>query len=221
MTSPNGTKALILVSGGIDSCVTAAIAVREYECLFVHFDYGQYTEVKERDAFEKLAEHYNVDNKFIIRLDGFKTIGHSALIKDAPFSGDKYAESSTYVPFRNGVFLSYAAATAEVNNLTNIFIGVMEEDSSGYPDCREGFIESMAAVINAGTRRENELKIVTPIIHRTKAEVIALGKSLNAPLELTWSCYYDDDKACGKCPSCKLRLKAFREAGYEDPIEYR
>ncbi len=218
-------RAVVLVSGGMDSCVTAAIAAREYEPAFLHLNYGQRTEQRELRAFEDIAAFYNVREKLIIDARFFSAIGGSSLtdtsipVKKADLAFEGIPDS--YVPFRNANILSMATSYAEVIGAEKIFIGAVEEDSSGYPDCRESFYEAFNKVIEAGTRPETHIRIETPLIHMSKKEIVQRGLELGAPLELSWSCYQDGEIACGVCDSCALRLRGFAAAGAEDPIPYR
>lgn len=221
-------KAVVLLSGGMDSCVTAAIANLTHRLALLHASYGQRTERRERRAFEEIADFYGVRERLVIRLDALAQIGGSALT-DAriavPESGEALAPHAgipiTYVPFRNAHFLSAAVSWAEVIGATAIFIGAVAEDSSGYPDCRPEYYRAFEALIRAGTRPETHIEIVTPVIHLRKSEIVRRGAELGAPLGRTWSCYQFEDEACGTCDSCRLRLKAFSEAGLPDPIAYR
>ncbi len=217
--------ALVLLSGGMDSAVTAAIAHKENDSLgFIHFDYGQRTEIKEREVFDKLSEYYKVEKKFVIKLDFFKELGHSSLVDKAmKIPENQLSEGkipSTYVPFRNGIFLSYAVAIADAYKVKNIYIGAVEVDSSGYPDCRVDFFKYLNYAVKIGTASQ-DINILTPVIDKRKSEIILIGKDLGVPFELTWSCYQNDDIACGVCDSCLLRKKAFEEAGLKDPIKYK
>ncbi len=217
--------AVVLVSGGMDSCVTAAIAAREYRLAFLHLNYGQKTEKRELQAFEDIAAFYGVEKKLIVDARFFTEIGGSSLtdknipVKEADLDYEGIPDS--YVPFRNANILAIATSYAEVIGARRIFIGAVEEDSSGYPDCREDFYKAFNRVIEEGTRPETRIVIETPLIHLKKKEIIAEGLALKAPLELSWSCYQAGDKACGVCDSCALRLRGFAEAGYEDPIPYK
>ncbi|HDD35823.1 MAG TPA: 7-cyano-7-deazaguanine synthase QueC [Candidatus Desulfofervidus auxilii] len=221
-------KAIVLVSGGIDSCVTAAIAAQRYELAFLHVNYGQRTEKRELKAFEDIANHYKVKHRLIVSLSFLKKIGGSSLTDESiPIPENKLEEEekrkevpSTYVPFRNTHLIAIAVSWAEVIKAEKIFVGAMEENSSGYPDCREEYFRAYNKLIELGTRPETHIEIVTPIIHMKKAEVVKRGVELNAPLHLTWSCYQNEVIACGKCSSCLLRLRAFAEAGVKDPIPY-
>jgi 7-cyano-7-deazaguanine synthase len=223
--------AIILVSGGMDSCVTAAIADQQYRLAFLHVNYGQRTEARELKAFTDIADHYKAEKRLIVSIEHLKVIGGSALTDSnipVPESGppqfdiphSAFRIPTTYVPFRNAHLLSIATSWAEVIGATKIFIGAVEEDSSGYPDCREVFYQAFNKAIEMGTKPETRVEIITPLIHMKKAEIVTKGAELGAPLNLTWSCYQNSDKACGRCESCALRLKGFREAGVKDPIAY-
>jgi 7-cyano-7-deazaguanine synthase len=218
----------VLLNGGMDSCVTAAIANQTHQLALLHVSYGQRTERRERRAFEEVADFYNVRDRLIIRLDSLMKIGGSALTDEriaVPESGEALAAHVaipiTYVPFRNAHFLSAAVSWAEVIGATAIFVGAVAEDSSGYPDCRPEYYRAFAELIRAGTRPETSIEIVTPVIAMRKSEIVRRGMELRAPLERTWSCYQFEDEACGVCDSCRLRLLAFAEAGMTDPIAYR
>ena len=217
--------AVCLVSGGMDSCVTAAIAHTENDDLaFLHVSYGQPTEDRERRAFEELADHFNAAFRMAVSLDHLTKIGGSSLTdKSIPISRgnpDAPGIPSSYVPFRNAHFLSIATSWAEVIGAQRVYIGAVAEDSSGYPDCRPEFYDSFQSAIEVGTKPETHIEIRTPVISLRKAEIIKTGISLGAPLNLTWSCYRESEQACGECDSCLLRLRAFREAGITDPIPY-
>src|SRR5882672_3484207 len=213
--------AICLVSGGMDSCVTAAIADNEADRLaFLHVSYGQRTEARERRAFEEIADHYSVKQRLIVSLEHLAKIGGSSLTdKDVPVATANLSGPgipTSYVPFRNAHLLSIATSWAEVIHAGSIYIGAVAEDSSGYPDCRPEFYQAFQQVISLGTKPETHIQIRTPIIAMKKSKIITLGKKLNAPLEPTWSCYAESEQACGDCDSCALRLKAFREAGVRD-----
>lgn len=219
---------VVLLSGGMDSCVVAAIANQTHRLALLHTSYGQRTEARERRSFEAIADFYGVQQRLAIRLDAFAQIGGSALTDrdiSVPESGKALAHGAgipvTYVPFRNAHFLSAAVSWAEVIGATAIFIGAVEEDSSGYPDCRPQYYHAFAEVIRQGTRPETHIDIITPVIALKKSEIVRRGVELGAPLDKTWSCYQFDDAACGVCDSCRLRLQAFAEAGIADPIAYR
>ncbi len=217
-------KAVCIISGGMDSALASAIAKNEgYEIIALHFNYNQRTQEKELECFEKISQDLKASKKYIINLDFFKQIGSTALIGnefEVPTDGIKPGIPITYVPYRNGIFLSIAAAIAQKHEAKAIFIGVVEEDSSGYPDCRESFIKSIENSINLGLRDESNIKIQTPLIHLSKADIVKKALELGVKLEHTWSCYKNSGKACGLCDSCRLRLKGFKEAGIEDPIDY-
>jgi 7-cyano-7-deazaguanine synthase len=219
------TLAVCLVSGGMDSCVTAAIAREENAGLaFLHVSYGQLTEARERRAFEELADFYGVSRRLVVSLEHLARIGGSSLtdpsmpVTDADLGA--HGIPTSYVPFRNAHLLAVATSWAEVLGAGRVYIGAVAEDSSGYPDCRPEFYEAFQRAIDAGTRPETRVRVRTPVIHMRKAEIIRRGLSLGAPLRLTWSCYRAEERACGGCDSCALRLRAFREAGLEDPIPY-
>ncbi len=217
-------RAVCIISGGMDSALAATIAKNEgYEIIGVHFNYGQRTQRKELECYKKIIEDLGATKSHIIDLPFFKEIGSTALIGDeldVPTDGIKPGVPVTYVPFRNGIFLSIAAAIAQKYDAQALYIGVVEEDSSGYPDCRESFINTMNSSINLGLRDETELKIETPLIHMSKEEIVANSIELDVKLEHTWSCYKNSDKACGLCDSCRLRLKGFEKIGIKDPIVY-
>ncbi len=222
--------AIILVSGGMDSCVTAAIASQKYRLAFLHVNYGQRTEARELQAFNGIADFYKAEKRLIVSIEHLKVIGGSALTDDSiavpeasprPSSPDSPGIPVTYVPFRNAHLLSIATSWAEVIGASKIFIGAVEEDSSGYPDCREIFYQAFNKAVETGTKPETRIEIVTPLIHLKKSEIVKQGVALGAPFELTWSCYQASEKACGRCESCALRLKGFREAGVKDPIPYQ
>ena len=217
--------AICLVSGGMDSCVTAAIANEENdELAFLHVSYGQRTEKRERAAFEALADHYKVKSRLVISLEHLAKIGGSSLTDDriAVTAANLSALGipSSYVPFRNAHLLSAAVSWGEVINATAIYIGAVAEDSSGYPDCRPEFYDAFQNVLDIGTKPETRITIETPVIAMRKSEIVQRGIDLGAPLHLTWSCYKESETACGNCDSCALRLRAFREAGATDPIPY-
>ena len=221
-------KAVILVSGGMDSCVTAAMARETHRLAFVHASYGQLTERRERQAFDAIADFYGVSERLVVSLDYFKQIGGSALTDrgiGVPEDGAGTAPSGpippTYVPFRNAHFLSVSVSWAEVLGATAVFIGAVAEDSSGYPDCRLEYYHAFEDLVRIGTRPETRIRIATPVIGMRKSEIVRRGIELGAPLDLTWSCYQGDDVACGVCDSCRLRLAAFAEAGVTDPIPYQ
>jgi len=217
-------KAVCIISGGMDSALSAKMAQNEgYEIIALHFNYGQRTEKKELECFRKISKHLNTVEKYEIDLDFFKQIGASALTDssiEVPTTGIEAGVPITYVPFRNGIFLSIATALAEKHGAEALFIGVVEEDSSGYPDCRDSYIKSMESSINLGTKEETKLAIKMPLVHLKKSEIVTKAIELNVPLKETWSCYKEEKKACGVCDSCHLRLNGFKLAGIKDPIEY-
>jgi len=222
--SSNKPKAVVLMSGGMDSCVTAAIASQNYGIAGLHAGYGQRTERRELQCFHAIADHFGVIERLAVKLDHFHAIGGSSLtdcsmtIRDADLASQEIP--NTYVPFRNAHFLSIATSWAEVLGAKKIFIGAVCEDSSGYPDCRPEYYEAFNRVIRAGTRPTTDITIETPLIHLSKHDIVKKGVELHAPFHLTWSCYRDSDVACGVCDSCALRLRAFQQAGVEDPIAY-
>ena len=221
----SSSLAICLVSGGMDSCVTAAIARAENDELgFLHVSYGQRTEAREQQAFSDLADHFGVRKRLVASIEYLKLIGGSSLTDDRI----KVTEANlaareiptSYVPFRNSHLLAIATSWAEVTGAGSIYIGAVAEDSSGYPDCRPEFYEAFQKTIDAGTKPDTHIEIRTPVINMCKSEIIKRGLELAAPLELTWSCYVSEDVACGRCDSCALRLRAFVEAGLADPIRY-
>ena len=227
----NRELAIVLVSGGMDSCVTAAMANEEYRLAFLHVNYGQRTEARELRAFNELADHYRAKKRLTISIEHLKVIGGSALTDEnipvpeadpslSAILNPQSAIPATYVPFRNAHLLSIAVSWAEVVGATKIFIGAVEEDSSGYPDCREVFYRAFNKVIEMGTKPETRIEIITPLIHLKKSAIVKEGTKRRAPLHLTWSCYQNNDRACGRCESCTLRLKGFKGAGADDPIPY-
>ena len=222
-------KAVILVSGGMDSCVTAGIASTSHRLALLHAGYGQRTERRERRAFEAIADFFGVRERLVVQLDHLKAIGGSALTDERldvpedephkPVVGNSIPV--TYVAFRNAHFLSVAVSWAEVIGANAIFIGAVAEDSSGYPDCRPEYFRVFEQLAEVGTRPETHIAIVTPVIGMKKSAIVRRGVELGAPLNLTWSCYQYEDAACGVCDSCRLRLQAFAEAGIPDEIPYR
>lgn len=221
----NKPLAVVAVSGGMDSCVTAALAARDYELAFAHFNYGQRTQRKELDAFHAIADHYNVKYRLEIDFSHFTAIGGSSLtdyhIEVTKADIENKEVPSSYVPFRNANILAACVSWAEVINAKAIFIGAVYEDASGYPDCRPEFYHAFEKMVDLGTKPETTIKIITPVIFMSKSEIILKGVELGAPLQHTWSCYQAEDEACGVCDSCALRLRGFRIAGIEDPIAYK
>ncbi len=223
-----GNLAIVLVSGGMDSLVTAAIAhSRNHELAMLHVSYGQRTERREKQAFEEIAAFYEVpaERKLAVSIDYLRHIGGSSLtdvsIPVPNARGDSLHIPSTYVPFRNTHLLSIAVSWAEVIGAGRIFIGTVEPDSPGYPDCREEYFRTYEQLIKVGTRPETQVEIVTPILHMTKNEVLKEGMRLGAPFHLSWSCYLSEGLACGRCESCRARLDAFRQLNLKDPIPYQ
>jgi 7-cyano-7-deazaguanine synthase len=221
-------KAVVLLSGGMDSCVSTAIANQTHRLALLHASYGQRTERRERRSFDEIAGFYGVRERLVVRFDALSQIGGSALTDRGiavPENGEALAPQAaipiSYVPFRNAHFLSAAVSWAEVIGATEIFVGAVAEDSSGYPDCRPEYYRAFEALIREGTRPETRIEIVTPVIAMQKSEIVRRGAELGAPLDRTWSCYQFEDEACGLCDSCRLRLAAFAEAGLRDPLAYR
>ena len=217
-------RGVVLVSGGMDSCLTVALAAREYSLALLHLNYGQRTESRELRAFHEIADFYQAEHRLVISMEHLAKIGGSSITDralpvsraDLQFSGIP----SSYVPFRNANLLSVAVSWAEVLEASAVFIGAVEEDSSGYPDCRKEFYDAFQAAVRAGTKPKTDITIVTPVIGMSKEDIVRTGVALGAPLHLTWSCYQREDVACGVCDSCALRLRGFQRAGVEDPIEY-
>ena len=240
-------RAVVLLSGGMDSCVCAALAARDYEAAAVHVSYGQRTEERERHSFFGICDRLGIRDRLVVRNEALRAIGGSALTDSniaVPGSGAPHQRISiqempdqrtprprvmehepvqdipgTYVPFRNAHFLAVAVSWAEVLGAEKVYIGAVEQDSSGYPDCRPAYYRAFNEVVKAGTK-EGRIEIVTPLIAMRKAEIVRLGLELGAGFDLTWSCYSREDGACGVCDSCVLRLRAFEQAGVEDPIPY-
>ena len=218
-------QSVVLLSGGMDSAVCAALAVRDTEASALHVSYGQRTEDRERRAFHQICERLVIVRRLELRNDLFRRVGGSALTDsriEVPEAGEQIGQSGipvTYVPFRNAHFLSAAVSWAEALGASRVYIGAVEQDSSGYPDCRPAYYRAFNEVIRAGTR-EGGIEVVTPLIALHKAEIVKLGLEIGAPFELTWSCYSREDRACGACESCALRLRAFAEAGAAEPIPY-
>jgi 7-cyano-7-deazaguanine synthase len=217
--------AVVCVSGGMDSAVTAAIAASTHRLAFLHAGYGQRTEAKERACFETLADHFDAEHRLAIDLAGLRAIGGSSLTDRSIAVREEEPEPgvvpTSYVPFRNAHLLASATSWAEVLGATALFIGAVWEDSSGYPDCRPEFYRAFEEAIRKGTRPETRLAIVTPVIHMTKGDIVRRGVELGVPFELTWSCYQGTTVACGVCESCRLRRAGFEAAGIQDPIPYR
>jgi 7-cyano-7-deazaguanine synthase len=218
-------RSVVLLSGGMDSCVCAALAVQgDTDAAALHISYGQRTEKRERAAFERICDRLGMKRRLAVRNEALSIIGGSALTDPdiaVPEAGEQIGSAipATYVPFRNAHFLAMAVSWAEVLDAEQIYIGAVEQDSSGYPDCRPAYYKAFNAVIKEGTR-EGRIEVVTPLIGLRKAEIVKLGLKLDAPFDLTWSCYSREDKACGVCESCVLRLRAFQEADARDPLPY-
>jgi 7-cyano-7-deazaguanine synthase len=216
-------RAIILLSGGMDSCVCATLAARDFEASALHVSYGQRTESRERQAFEDICGRLGINGRLIVRNEALRAIGGSALTDEriaVPQSLEIGQDVPvTYVPFRNAHFLSVAVSWAEVIGAEKIYVGAVEQDSSGYPDCRPEYYEAFNRVVKTGTK-DGRIEIVTPLIRMRKVDIVRLGLELGAPFDLTWSCYGQQDLACGMCDSCVLRLRAFAEAGVKDPIPY-
>ncbi|WP_188760196.1 7-cyano-7-deazaguanine synthase QueC [Edaphobacter acidisoli] len=227
MSMSERARAVVCLSGGMDSCVCAALAARDYEVYAVHFGYGQRTEARELRSAEAVATLVGVKEFMHLKMDLFRRIGGSALTDPGIAVPQAPAEEAqigteipvTYVPFRNAHFLSAAVSWAEVLGAKKVLIGAVEQDSSGYPDCRPAYYDAFNKLIEAGTK-EGDIRVVTPLIAMRKSEIVRLGVELGAPFHVSWSCYSGEEKACGVCESCVLRLRAFREAGAADPIPY-
>jgi len=229
-SSQDRPRSVVCLSGGMDSCVTAALAARETEAYALHFSYGQRTEARELAAARAVAQQLGFRDFLHLRIDVFRQIGGSALTDskiEVPDASPEFRDHGiveqhvpvTYVPFRNAHFLSAAVSWAEVLGATQIYIGAVEQDSSGYPDCRPAYYAAFQQLVHTGTRDGN-IEILTPLIALNKAQIVRLGLECNAPLDLTWSCYREEQEACGTCESCVLRLRAFAAAGVQDPIAY-
>lgn len=216
--------AIVAVSGGLDSAVATAVAAESHELALMHINYGNLTEKRELEAFHNIADFYKIEKRLVADIDHLRKIGASSLTdKNIPvedFTGKNIGIPLTYVPFRNANILSIAVSWGEATGAESIYVGMMEEDSAGYPDCTEEFIEAFNRMITIGTRPETTIKLIAPLIHMSKGDVIRKGIELGAPFDLSWSCYKNEDKACGVCESCVLRLNGFKDAGIEDPILY-
>ena len=217
------SRAVVLLSGGMDSCVCAALAARDHQAAAVHVSYGQRTEQRERRSFESICDRLEIRDRLLVRNAALGAIGGSALTDPSIAVPEARAIGVgvpvTYVPFRNAHFLAVAVSWAEVLGAEKVYIGAVEPDSSGYPDCRPEYYRAFNEVVKAGTK-EGTIQVVTPLIAMHKHGIVTLGLELSAPFDLTWSCYQREDRACGVCDSCVLRRRAFREAGAEDPIPY-
>ncbi len=225
MSNSHNKKAICILSGGMDSTLASYMAKNDgYDIIAVHFNYGQRTEKKELESFRSICSDLQIKEKYEIDIPFFTQIGASALTDntiDVPTDGVKPGVPITYVPFRNGIFLSITAAIAEKEEASAMYIGVVQEDSSGYPDCTDSFISDMKKAINQGTKESTNIDIITPLVRLSKAQIVTKALELNVPLEHTWSCYKEEDKACGVCDSCRLRLNGFKLANATDPIAYK
>jgi 7-cyano-7-deazaguanine synthase len=223
MNKQSKPEAVVLLSGGMDSCVCAALAARDQDTAAVHISYGQRTENRERQAFLAICDYLGIQQRLVVRNEALRAIGGSALTDERIAVPESQVIGRgvpvTYVPFRNAHFLSVAVSWAEVLGAHKIYIGAVEQDSSGYPDCRAAYYHAFNEVIQTGTK-DGRIAIVTPLIELRKAEIVRHGLELGAPFDLTWSCYSREDRACGVCDSCVLRQRAFVEAGAADPIPY-
>ncbi|MFZ0859153.1 MAG: 7-cyano-7-deazaguanine synthase QueC [Candidatus Sulfotelmatobacter sp.] len=223
MPTSKQSRAVVLLSGGMDSCVCAALAARDHDAAAVHISYGQRTEERERQSFLAICQRLRIHDKLVVRNEALRAIGGSALtdatiaVPEAKAVGQSIPV--TYVPFRNAHFLAVAVSWAEVLGAKKVYIGAVEPDSSGYPDCRPAYYKAFNDVVRMGTK-EGDIAVVTPLIAMRKKEIVRLGLELGAPFDLTWSCYSREDQACGICDSCVLRLRAFEAAGMQDPITY-
>lgn len=217
--------AVVCVSGGMDSAVSAALAAREHRLAFLHANYGQRTEAKELACFHALADHFAAERRLVVDLSGLRQIGGSSLTDPGlPVREGEPVEGvvpSSYVPFRNAHLLAAAVSWGEVLGARAVFVGAVGEDSSGYPDCRPEFFRAFEEAVRLGTRPETSLRIVAPVIAMSKAEIVRQGLALGVPFARTWSCYQAEEAACGACESCRLRLRGFARAGAADPIPYR
>ncbi len=217
-------RGIVLTSGGMDSLITTAIAQKENDEIYLlHANYGQRTEEKELKAFNAICDYFKPNGHLIVNIDYLARIGGNSLTDhnlDVPRNELSDSVPNTYVPFRNGNLISIAASWAEVLEAQSLYIGAVEADSSGYPDCRKVFYEQLENAINLGTKEDTQISIKTPIIDKMKHEIIQIGRQLNVPFELSWSCYVDNQTACGECDSCLLRIRAFKQAGIKDPIPY-
>jgi len=217
------TRAVVLLSGGMDSCVCATLAARDHQAAALHISYGQRTEDRERRSFEAICDRLQIRDRLLVRNQALRAIGGSALTDANIAVPESHPIGTgvpvTYVPFRNAHFLAVAVSWAEVLGAEKVYIGAVEPDSSGYPDCRPAYYRAFNEVVKTGTK-EGVIQVATPLIAMRKHEIVTLGLELGAPFDLTWSCYQRQDRACGVCDSCALRLRAFHDAGANDPIPY-
>ena len=226
-SASNRSRAVVLLSGGMDSCVCAALAARDHHAAAVHVSYGQRTEHRERRSFENICDRLEIRDRLLVRNEALRAIGGSALTDPSIAVPEAHGVGvgvpvgipATYVPFRNAHFLAVAVSWAEVLGAGKVYIGAVEPDSSGYPDCRPEYYRAFNEVVKAGTK-QGTIRVMTPLIAMRKHEIVTLGLELGAPFDLTWSCYQREDRACGVCDSCVLRRRAFHEAGADDPIAY-
>lgn len=221
-------KAVVLASGGMDSCLTATLAGKTHDLYLMHVTYGQRTAAREKKAFEDVAAALGARKTMVISIDHLKAIGASSLTDTAkrvetfdPKATGTGEIPSTYVPFRNGNLLSMACSWAEAIGADSVWIGAVQQDSSGYPDCRREFLEAFERAVNLGTKPDTHIAIRAPLLDMTKTDIVKKALEVGAPLDKTWSCYIDGDRACGTCESCGLRLRGFAGAGAKDPIPYR
>ncbi|CAD7286626.1 7-cyano-7-deazaguanine synthase [Campylobacter majalis] len=218
-------KAVVVMSGGMDSTLCATLALKQgYEIIALHFDYNQRTMKREKQAFNDICDRLNITKRLSLDVSFIAKIGGNSLTDKSmqvPKTGLSDGVPNTYVPYRNGIFLSIAAAVAEKNDAKAIYIGVVEEDSSGYPDCRAEFIKTIQNAINLGTKDSTKIEIKMPLVSLSKADIVRVSLENNSPLELTWSCYESEEMACGVCDSCRLRLNGFKKANSTDPIKYK
>jgi len=221
VSDKNKELAVVVVSGGMDSCVVAAIAAENYRLACLHANYGQRTEQRELECFRQIAEHYRAERSLVVDLHHLGRIGGSSLTdRDLTIAPSESSSDIplTYVPFRNANLLCAAVSWAEVIEAHKIFIGAVEQDTPGYPDCRAAFYDAFNKLVRVGTRPETDIEVVAPLIGMTKDEIVRKGVTLGAPFSLTWSCYARDDVPCSACDSCLLRARAFEEAGVTDPV---
>jgi 7-cyano-7-deazaguanine synthase len=225
MAEASPASAVVLLSGGMDSCVTLALAIEQgFSIAALHVQYGQRTEQREREAFTNICNHYSIATRLVVNISHLAAIGGSSLTDTSMPVTAHISTNSTiptsYVPFRNANILAIATSWAEVIGARALFIGAVEEDSSGYPDCTQSFFDAFQRVLTLGTKPSTSIQLCTPVIHQSKAAIIKEGMRLKAPLHLSWSCYQQTVTACGVCDSCVLRLKGFQGAGIDDPIKY-
>jgi 7-cyano-7-deazaguanine synthase len=221
----NKPLAVVLMSGGMDSTVCAAMALADgCAVAALHVRYGQRTQERELQSFNAVCDHYDISARLVVDVSHLAAIGGSSLtdagipVSEAQLHSAEVPTS--YVPFRNANILAVATSWAEVLQAHRLYIGAVEDDSSGYPDCRQEFFDAFQNVIRTGTKPNNPLRVYTPLIHMTKEHIVRTGIALSVPFELTWSCYRSTERACGTCDSCALRLRGFEKAQSVDPLEY-